>query len=275
MLDKIIIKPRYISLAFIIVAFAHLLLFIKYPASLEANGFTAMGEELKTWLPAMLLFTLLPRAQKNLNKIITVNRINILGSIFITMCIGYQLFGVSGQAWSTLAFSGLLILLLFNNLTNRYNMSKTLTLVFSFMIVWLGWVLFEIVFQVGLWFHYPSYFQYTDKHLFSVLLRMGQWLFPALLYIYFVISEKKMITPRIKLGNYWLFAVIIVISTISTYIWFSNNMLIPIPVDAKGVFSVLEINYWTQEHLWFSVSRLSQISIMSALPILFLRKGVK
>jgi hypothetical protein len=269
-------SQKFMYWVFGIVLFAHLVLFIKYPPSFEMSFFTRLGENLKDIFPTALLVTLLPAIHKRMDKVITRKRINIISMAVIFLCLVYQLVGVSGQAWSTVAFSGLLILILFNNLSDRYNMSTTIAAIFSFMVVWVGWVGFEIIFKVGQYLYHPMVFGLTEdvqyRNFIGGIMMMGKWMFPAVLFIAYVVSESKK-AIKIKLGNYRYFLPVAAVCIAATSIWLITGFLIPIPVDEKGLPYILELNYWTNEHLQFSISRLSQITMMTALPILFLRKG--
>ena len=251
----------------------HLVVFIQYPFADGSSFFTSLGERAKSIVPYVLLITLLPAIHKRLDKISTTV-INVSSLVFIALCIVYQIAGVSGQAWSTVAFSGLLILVLFNNILSRHTISKTIAFVFSFMIIWFGWVIFEIIFQTGLWFHYPIIYGNVFTNYLNVMAKMLQWLFPTALFMFAVMREKREIIPYFKRTDYRSFTILVAIFIITTGIWFSNGMLIPLPVDENGVMYSLDVGYWTQEHLEFSISRLSQISIMTAFAVLFFKRKV-
>jgi hypothetical protein len=254
------------------ITLAHLCIFIQYPFAPEISIFTALGEKLKAILPAILLITLLPMVYKTVDKVINTTVVNVVSLAFITLCVIYQIANVSGQAWSTVAFSGALILLLFNHTLTRYKISKTVALVFSFMVVWLGWVVFETIYQIGLWYYHPLAFGNNSENYYRVIITMVQWMIPALLYIFCVIAEKKAILPKMRVSNYKYFIAFIGVCIIATSIWYSNGMLIPVPFDANDTPYLLELNYLTREHLEFSLSRLSQISMMLAVAVLFFRR---
>lgn len=271
LLNKLINRTTIYWL-FGIIVFAHLLVFIQYPFADGSSYFTNLGERMKSVVPYLLLITLLPAIHNRLDKI-NIKVVNGVSLAFIGLCIIYQITGVSGQAWSTVAFSGILVLVLFNNIRSSHKISQTIAFVFSFMVVWLGWVIFEVLFQAGTWFYYPILYDGLFTNFLKVIVKLIEWLIPALLFIGATMYEKKTIMPRIKLGNIRYFAILIGVGIIATVIWFYNGMLIPLPVGNDGVMYATEINYFTQNHLWFSISRLSQTSIMLALPVLFLRKG--
>ena len=257
-------------LAFGAIVLAHLLLFINYSFQAEVSVFTALGENLKTLLPLALLATMLPVVYRVLDRVVNTTVINILGLSLIALCVGYQIANVPGQAWSTVAFSGALILILYNYILKRHSISNTVALVFSFMVVWMSWELFEVVFQIGLWFYHPETLGYDVGNLVTVMRLMALWLLSPVVYVLYVVTNKD-VAPMVALGNYRRFGIIMGICAIATGVWFVTGMLIPIPLDANGAQYLLEVNYFTNEHLQFSISRLSQITIMVAFPLLFIR----
>ena len=270
-LNRAISKPKTFYWLFGTIVVLHLFIFIQYPFADGTSIFTSFGERAKSVLPYVLLITLLPAIHNRLDKI-KPKVVNAVSLVFIALCLVYQIAGISGQAWSTVAFSGLLILLLYNNILARYTISSTIAFVFSFMIVWFGWVIFEIIFQTGLWFYHPIIYNGVFTNYLNVMVKMIQWLIPTALFMFAVMREKKEIIPYFKKTDYRSFTFLVLLCTIATTIWFYNDMLIPLPVGDDGIMYLTEINYFTQNHLWFSISRLSQISIMSAFAVLFFKR---
>lgn len=253
-----------------LVTVLHLLVFIKYPFSDPANlsFFTEYGEQAKTYLPILLLATLVPRVYGFTDKFVKEKAVNIAGLMFLALCLIYQTAGVSGQAWSTLAFSSSLILLLYNFIISHHQISQTQAIIFSFMVAWLGWIVFEIVFQIGLWFYYPMAFAENWNIFMFVMMKLVLWGTPAIVYMVYMLKD-KFIKPRIEIRNKGVFATLMLVASIAVVVWYLNGMLIPIPVTEEGVSYLLPIDHFTREHLEFSISRLSQISIMSAFVFLF------
>jgi len=264
---------------FVVIALAHLLLFIKYTSIAEGRVFTSLAItldwRLKTALPIALLVTLSPDVRKVLDKLISPTVVNRIGLAIIAVSVGFQIGSVPGQAWSTLAFSFALILLLYNSLLARHKISNTVAWVFSFMAVWLGWVVFEAVFHTGQWLIHPHFYGYDWRAYYKLMLQLVMWSTPPLLYICWAMSGKLAIEPKVRLGNLKPLLALIGIAVVATAAWFKTGMLVPIPLDHNGAPYLMEINYLSMEHLEFSISRLSQISIMMAAAVLFYRRGEK
>jgi len=264
---------------FVIITFAHLLLFIKYNSTVEKSVLTnlaiTLDWKIKTGLPIALLITLAPDTRKVLDRLLSRATVNKVGLLLIAVSVGFQIGSVPGQAWSTLAFSFALILLLYNNLLAKHKMSNTVALVLSFMAAWLGWVAFEAVFHTGQWLIHPHFYGYDWRAYYKLMLQMAVWTTAPIIYIRWATAGagKDGAEPRLKLGNPKLFLTLIGIAAVATAIWFKTGMLVPIPLDHNGVPCPVEIHYLTTEHLEFSISRLSQISIMLASAMLFYRRG--
>jgi len=266
---------------FVIITFAHLLLFIKYNSTVERSVLTnlaiTLDWKIKTGLPIALLITLAPDTRKVLDRLLSQATVNKVGLLLIAMSVGFQIGSVPGQAWSTLAFSFALMLLLYNNLLAKHRMSNTVALVLSFMIAWLGWVAFEVVFHTGQWLIHPHFYGYDWRAYYKLMLQMAVWTTAPIIYIRWAIAGagKDETEPRLRLGNPKLFLILIGIAAVATTIWFKTGMLVPIPLDHNGVPCPVEIHYLTTEHLEFSISRLSQISIMLAPAMLFYERRRK
>lgn len=244
----------------------HLVFFTQYAFDPHptSNVITVVGEVMKTAVPYLLLLLMLPWMEKFADRFTGRAIVNVGGLALTVLCIFNQLADTPGQAWSTVAFSTLLILTAYNYLVERRKYPTTMSLVLSFMSVWAGWVVFETIFQVGLWFYHPRVYDGNFMVLIMSIRNMLMWLLPSLVYMGYTLWRRK---ARITLST--SLTCIASIAVIATFMWMYAGMLIPIPVDSNGVAYRLTINYWSVEHLEFSVSRLSQICIMGAGALLF------
>jgi len=262
-----------------IITVIHLFIFIKYTTTVDGHVLVKLSAtldwRLKTAIPIALLVTLSPDVRRVLDRLISPTTVNRISMVLIAISVGLQIATVPGQAWSTLAFALSLILLLYNNLVIRHNASSIAAWVLSFMVVWLGWVVFEAVFHTGQWLIHPNFYNYDWKAYCKIMMQLVMWATAPALYIYCALSNKLPINPKMRLDNRKLFFVLIGIAVVAVAVWFKTGMLVPIPVGSDGRPYVLEISYMSIEHLEFSISRLSQISIMTAAAILFFRKGDK
>lgn len=262
-----------------IITFLHLVIFIQYPATPGASNLTIYGEYAKMTLPLLLLITLIPKIHTWLDSIVTKYiPINLSGLVFLFACLGLQIANVPGQAWATLTFTTAIILLLYNYLRSNHTISQTLAITLSFMTVWLGWVLFEVIYQTGLWIYYPETWESNIRGFIRTMITMAQWALPAAAYIYVVTKRPELIKadiqPKLTTRVNKLTIILLAVCTIATILWFSRGMLVPIPIGADSKLYTLEINYWTIRHLDFSISRLSQISmIMATASILKIRSN--
>lgn len=244
----------------------HLLVFTKYSFDPNPNGFTLLGEILKHYLPMGLLVTLLPPVRRLLDKLAYRPLINVAGIAFALFCVIYQIRDVPGQAWSTVAFSSLLILSMYNYVYQRYQLSPTTSIVFCFMTVYTGWLLFEVIYQIGLWYSHPISFGYSYATFLQTLRTVVIWMILPMVYIVFTIMGR-----RIAAAFTLPLLIVIFICVSTAIIWIATDMLVPIMIDAAGNAYRIPIGYFTLEHLQFSISRLCQISMMGGSALLFIR----
>lgn len=240
----------------------HLVVFIQYyfvsdSFSPETNKITLIGELMKTYLPLCLLATLIPAVHRWFNRVLPTSVVVLAGIVFIALCLINQVVGSPGQAWSTVAFSTILILAMYHYLSTRCTVSRTVLIVLCFMAVFLGWVAFEVIYQVGLWHYHPEVFEFSSNAFRATLRTVITWFIAPLSYIVYVLMSKK-IRLRLNLP----LVILIVVSAAATYLWFYRGMLVPTYIDSNGDIQGLNIGYFTMEHLDFSISRLVQIGIM-------------
>lgn len=261
---------KTVQVAFGVVTLLHFVVFIKYPFDPHPNTITMLGEVMKTAIPFFLLATLIPSVSSFLDKLLHRDIVNSVSLFVVVGCLANQIVDAPGQAWSTVAFATLLILLTYNYLIGRHELGSTNALVLSFMSAWFGWVVFETLFHTGLWIYHPSVYNGDGLSLFASYKTMVLWSIAPLSYISFQVWYNKM---HIRISK--TFIVLCVLGTAATIAWFTTGMLIPLPVGPDGLSYRPPIDYFSLEHFEFSVSRLSQISIMCASVALFVKGGRK
>lgn len=241
----------------------HLLVFTKYPFDPYPNTTTLVGEALKTCVPLGMLVALIPAVHKLSDTIVHRPAVNVLGLVLAAFFVVNQIVNTPGQAWSTLAFSTLLILVLYNHINSTHDLGNTLSLVLSFMAVWTGWLVFEMIFQIGVWCYHPDTFDSISAFLMT-LRTVIMWMIPPAVFVEFLLLRSKVSIQPMKLS-----LVLATVGVAATFVWFSTGMLVPILIGPDGLPYRIDIYYFTLEHLQFTVSRLSQISIMGVSVTLF------
>lgn len=264
-------QSTLIYILFVIVSALHLLVFITYSfdPNPTKNFLTVSGEIMKTAIPFILLATIIPAVRRVTNTLLPRTVVNTVSLGVMVVCVVCQVLDVPGQAWSTVAFSVVLILSMYNYLLDTNSrLDRTTAITFSFMMAWAGWVVFETVFQIGLWYYHPRVYLGNWVVLIMSMRNMLLWLVAPVTYIAYV-----MWTHRASMRFTRLFGVLMFLSIIATVTWFSRGMLIPLPADEEGRTYRLAIEYMSADHLDFSISRVSQVCLMGSIMSLFVHDG--
>jgi hypothetical protein len=255
--------PQSLSVKLIvIIGVIYLLL---YGTAFSTYHLPAVKTEIGTYLalcqwaiPSLLLifFILVPIVNK-FKFVFNVSFVTHIGITILIICIILQIMNVSGAWWSW-STMGLIAIIVLTVLTfNKDRMNDTDVILFSMLPVFIGFGIFEAIYQVGVLKFY-DFFGCDHRNFWIVMMELMFWIFPSIIAVVYLNHKYK----RAIYPNYYVL-ISFVLAIIATAIWFANGFAIPVIwIGTKP--------YLTNDNsLLIAISRYSQVFITIGIALLF------
>jgi hypothetical protein len=211
-------------------------------------------------IPSMLLliFVAFPKISAKLSFVFNTRFVTYACLSIIGVSVILQLLGVAGIWWSWDTMGLLAIIILSVVVFNKGRVNELHTVLLSFAVMFLGFGLFEIIYQIGI-LNFYDFFGVDHRNFWIVMMELSFWIFPTFITMIYLNSiYKKILYP-----NYYAL-VSIILAVIAGIIWFTQGFAIPVMWSG----SVASLTH--SSPLLIGISRYCQAFLTVGIALLFI-----